>query len=68
MYSTGNSLQYLVINCNVKEYKKNIYLYNYITLLYSRSKQNSVNKLYFSIIYKKKGVYGEKSHLEADGM
>ena len=40
LYSTGNSIQYPVINHNGKEYEKEciyIYMYNSITLLYSRN-------------------------------
>ena len=38
LYSTGNYIQYPVINHNGKEYEKEcIYMYNLITLLYSRN-------------------------------
>ena len=38
LYSTGNYIQYPVINDNGKEYEKEcIYMYNWITLLYSRN-------------------------------
>ena len=38
LYSTGNYIQYPVIKHNGKEYKKEcIYMYNLITLLYSRN-------------------------------
>ena len=37
LYNTGNYIQYPVINHNGKEYEKEyIYVYNWITLLYSR--------------------------------
>ena len=37
-YSTGNYIQYPVINHNGKEYEKEyIYMYNWVTLLYSRN-------------------------------
>ena len=49
LYSTGNYIQYPVINHNTKEYLKNcIYVYNRVTLLYSRDWQNIVNQLYFN--------------------
>ena len=49
LYSTGNSFQYPVINHNGKEYKKQcLYMYNWITLLYSRREHNIVNQLYFN--------------------
>ena len=41
--SSGNNIQYPVINPNGKEYEKN--LYNWITLLYRRNKHNFVNQL-----------------------
>ena len=38
LYSTGNYIQYPVINYNGEEYEKEcIYMYNSITLLYSRN-------------------------------
>ena len=38
LYSTGNYIQYPVINHNGKEYEKeNTYTYNWVTLLYSRN-------------------------------
>ena len=38
LYSTGNFIQYPVINHNRKEYEKEcIYMYNLITLLYRRN-------------------------------
>ena len=50
MYSTGNYMQYPMINHNGKEYiKKNICVYNRVTLLYSRHWHNTVNQLYTSI-------------------
>ena len=44
LYSTGNYIQYSVANHNEKEHEKEyIYMYNYITLLYSRNYHNIVN-------------------------
>ena len=37
LYSTGNNIQYPVINHNGKESKNNIYLCNLVTLLYNRN-------------------------------
>ena len=49
LYSTGNCIQYPVINHNGKEYDKEcIYMYNWITLLYSRNSHNIVKQLYFN--------------------
>ena len=54
LYSTGNYIQYPVINHNGKEYKKeHMYMYNWITWLYSRN--NIVNQLYFSNFFLKDG-------------
>ena len=53
LYGTGDDIPYSIINYNGKEYKKNvwipmnIYMYNWITLLYSRNEYNAVNQLYF---------------------
>ena len=44
MYSTGNYIQYPMINCNGEEYKN----YIYITLLYTRNEHNFVNQHYFN--------------------
>jgi len=51
LYSTGNYIHYAVINHDGKEYEKNVhmYMYNWITLLYSRN-YNIVNQLYFNKI------------------
>ena len=35
--SPGNYFQYPVINHDRKEYEKNVYMYNWVTLLYSRN-------------------------------
>ena len=44
LYTTGNSIQYPVINHKVKDYKREgIYMYNWISLQY-----NIVNQLYFN--------------------
>ena len=43
LYSTGNYIQYSVINHNGKEYKKRMYVYNLVTLLYIRDWCNIVN-------------------------
>ena len=54
-YSTGNYIQYPVINHNGKEYEKEcIYMDNWITLLYSRNWCNIINQLYFNKINFKK--------------
>ena len=45
LYSTGNYIQYLVINHIGKEY---ICVYNWVTFLYRRDWPNSVNQLYFN--------------------
>jgi len=47
LYSTGNYVQYLVINHNGKEYEK-----EYITVLCCIAEINIVNKLYFNKILK----------------
>ena len=48
LYGTGNHVQCPGINHNGKEYKKEcIYMYNWITLLYSRNLYNIINQLYF---------------------
>ena len=48
LYSTGNYIQYPAINHNGKEYEKEcVYMYNGITVLYSRNEHNIVNQLYF---------------------
>ena len=36
LYSPGNYIQYPVVNHNEKEYLKSLYVYNWVTLLYSR--------------------------------
>ena len=52
-YSTGNYIQYPVIKHNGKEYEKEyIYMYNWVTLLYSRN-EHIINQLYFNKIFKK---------------
>ena len=44
MYSTGNYIEYPVINHNGKEYKKvYLYVYNGVTLLCSRDSHNTVD-------------------------
>ena len=52
LYSTGDYIQYLVIAYNRKESEKNIYvcmyIYNWITLLYTWNLHNIVNQLYLS--------------------
>ena len=49
LYSTGNYIQYPVINRNGKEYKKKecLYVYNWVSLLHSRDWHSIVNQLYF---------------------
>ena len=50
LYNTGNYIQYPVINCNGKEYEKEcIYMYNWVTLLYTRNWYNIVNQLYVNL-------------------
>ena len=44
LYSTGNYIQYSVLNHNGKEYKKEcLCVYNFVTLLYIRDWCNIVN-------------------------
>ena len=67
LYSTGNYIQYLVINHNGKEYKKEcIYVYNWVTLPYSRNEYNIVNQLYFNLrkIYKGISLNTQSCYLE----
>ena len=45
LYSTGNYIQYPVINYNGKEC---LYVYNWVTLLYSRDWHNTVHQLHFN--------------------
>ena len=53
MYSTENYTEYPVLNHNGKEYKKEyIYVYNRVTLLYSRDWHNIVNQLYVNKLKK----------------
>ena len=47
LQSTGNSIQYPVIN-HMEKNKKRIYMYNSITLLYTRNSHNIVNQLYLN--------------------
>ena len=50
LYSIGNSTQNSVIIYMGKNMKKNwcVYMYNWVTLLYSRNYYNTVNQLYFN--------------------
>ena len=49
MYSKGNYIQYPVITHDGKKYKKEcLFVYNWITLLYSRDWHGIVNQLYFN--------------------
>ena len=48
LQSTGNCIQYSVINHNGM--KENIYMYNGVALLYRRNSHNTINQLYFSKI------------------
>ena len=60
LYSTENYIQYPKINHNGKKnVKKCIYIYNWITLLYSRNLHNKVNQLYFKEIHFKKKKLSE---------
>ena len=49
-YSTGNYIQFPGISHNGKKrnIKKNLYIYNWVTLLYSRNWHNIANQLYFN--------------------
>ena len=60
LYSTGNSTQYSVMVYVGEESEKEwcVYIYNWITLLYSRNYHNMVNQLYFN-----KTLKNEKSIL-----
>ena len=58
-YSTGNYTQYVLTTCNKNILKIlyiyidiyiDIYRYNWITLLYTWNRQNTVNQLYFNKI------------------
>ena len=51
LYSTGNYIQYLVINHNGKEYERE-YKYDCNTLPYSRNEHSIVNQVYFNKILK----------------
>ena len=55
LYSTGNYIQYLVINHNGKEYERE-YKCNFITLLYSRNEHSIVNQVYLNKIFKTSSV------------
>ena len=49
LYSTGNYIQSPGIDHDGKEYKKkNVYMFDWVTLLYSRNWHNTVNQLYFN--------------------
>ena len=50
LYDTGSYIQYPMIHHNGEEYEKYIYMYNWITLLYSRNLTQIVNQLYFNKI------------------
>ena len=59
LYSTGNYIQYSMMKHNRKEYEKEcIYMYNWVTLLYSRNRHNTVIQLYLNPI-------GYKVHLHS---
>ena len=54
LYSTENYIQYPMINCNGKEYIKNVYIYICITeSLCCIAETNIVNQLYFNKKIKK---------------
>ena len=55
MYSTGNYIQYPMINHNGKEC---IYVYNWVILLYSRDWSNTVSQPHFSGKKRKKNNAG----------
>ena len=48
MYSTGNYIQYPVINPHWKRIGKRMHIYNSVTLLQSRDWHDLVNQLYFN--------------------
>ena len=56
IHSTGNYIQYPIINQNEKEYCKCIY--SPITLLYTRNQHTTVNQLHSNTIKKKRVIGG----------
>ena len=64
LYSTGNYIQYPIINQNEKEYYKCIY--SPITLLYTRNQHTTVNQLHSNTI-KKKSNWGPPWRLSTTG-
>ena len=63
LYSTGNYIQYSVINHIGKEYE-NVYVYNWVTLINSRNYRNIANQLYFNKIFLKNLLNGFNNRLE----
>ena len=65
LYSTGNSPLYSVMVYMQRNLKKNgcVCMYNWITLLYSRNYQNTVNQLYLKL--KKKVSKHSKTETES---
>ena len=48
LYSTGNYIQSLGIEYDGRQYENMyIYIYDWVTMLYSRNRHNAVNQLYF---------------------
>ena len=75
LYNTGNSIQPFGIEhdwrqCeknNVVHTNKNIYTYNWVTMLYSRNWHNPVNQLYFNFEYwGKEGKKKMKKHIRTN--
>ena len=48
LYSTENYIQYPVINYNGQNFKKNVYTYNWITLLCTGNEHNIISQLHFN--------------------
>ena len=55
-YSTGNYIQSPGWTMMENNIKKNIYIYKWITLLYSRNWHNTVNQLYLNTNFKKRNL------------
>ena len=64
LYTTGNYIQHSMISHDGKEY---LYVYNQLTLIYSRDGHNIVNQLHFNykkeIIKKKIVIYFQKFYV-----
>ena len=67
LHSIGDYIQYSVIKHNGKEYKKEcVYMFIWITLLYSR-KSNSVNPLYCNLKFLKRKIHIHSCRLKYFG-